>query len=90
VFILSPILLKQIAPSPSQVCTLTTHATLCLGSFTSETATRLWVRKTLRDTTQAGGCVFTVERLVCPQTPEPVGADRLTAELARIEIFFSL
>lgn len=69
-------------PTISQVCTLTTHATLRLGNNVNETATRLRVRKTLRDITRAGGCIFEVETLARLQTPEPTGAARLTAELA--------
>ena len=78
----NPVLFELMAPAPGQVCTLTTHATLRLGSFITETATRLRVRKTLRDTTRAGGYLFTVETLARLQTPEPAGTARLTAELA--------
>lgn len=69
------------APLPSQVCTLTTHATLRLGSLISESTTQLRVRKTLHTATPAGGFIFKAETLARFQTPTQ-GSARLTAELA--------
>jgi len=66
--------------APAQEYTLTTHATLRLGSLVSETATRLRVRKSLRQPTPTGGGIFDLTTLARVQTPAE-GAERLTAEL---------
>lgn len=77
----SPLPLALTTVVPSQVYTLTTHTILRLGSLISEGATRLRVRKTLRQSTPTGGLVFEVTTLARVQTPAQ-GAERLTAELA--------
>lgn len=79
----SPFRPALVAPAPSLVCTLTTHNTLRLGNISSETASLLRVRKTLRQATPAGGFVFDVATLARVQTPAP-GAEQLTADLAPV------
>ena len=69
------------ARAPSQVFTLTTHATLRLGNLVTERAAQLRVRRTWRTTTPSGGHVFDLETLAQSQTPAQ-GSARLTAELA--------
>jgi hypothetical protein len=67
--------------STTQVFTLTTHATLRLGSLVTESARQLRLRRTLRQLTPTGGCVFELTALARVQTPMS-GVAGLSAELA--------
>lgn len=77
----STLLLQAIAPAPSQVFTLTTYATLRLGSLVNESASQLRLRRTLRQVTPTGGFIFELTTLARVQTPM-AGAAGLSAELA--------